>query len=215
MATRKGNGILVAALDGSPVPQDEYDDWYDTEHIPDRKRVPGFLTLERWVSIAHPRHTVATYDLASEDVLWSPPYLAIARQNSTPWTRRVTGRSPLLLRFEGTQTLPGDAIGDASAGVLVLNAMNCAPEAEDEFNAWYDQEHIPGLAAVAGCLRARRFVAASGSHRYLALYHVTTLDVVQGADWKKAVETPWTMRIRPHMRDRVRMVCRRYVRRDP
>lgn len=205
-------GMLVAAFDSSPVPQDEYDDWYDTEHIPDRRKVPGFLTLERWVSIDHPRHTVATYDLEHPDVLWSAPYLAIARESSTPWTRRITGRCHQLLRFEGRQTLPGREAGVESAGILVLNAMNCAPEAEDEFNAWYDTEHIPQLAAVSGCVSARRFVAIASTRKFLALYHVTALDVVLGEAWKKAVETPWTMKVRPHMRDHLRMVCRRYVR---
>jgi hypothetical protein len=210
MTTPKG--MLVAAFDSSSIPKDEYDDWYDTEHIPDRQKVPGFLTLERWVSIDHPRHTVATYDLERSDVLTSAPYLAIARQNSTPWTRRITGRCQQILRFEGNQTLPGADIGTAAAGALVLNAMNCPPEAEDEFNAWYDEEHIPQLAAVKGCLNARRFVALASSHKYLALYHIASPEVQAGTAWAKAVETPWTSKMRPHMRDRIRIVCRRYVR---
>jgi hypothetical protein len=36
-------GILIAAMDFSNVPADEFNDWYDTEHIPERQRVPGFL----------------------------------------------------------------------------------------------------------------------------------------------------------------------------
>lgn len=206
----KPMGMLVAAFDSTKVAQDEYDAWYDTEHIPDRQRVPGFLSWERWVSVENPRHTVATYDLAHSDVLWSAPYLAIARENSTPWTRRVTGLCGRLLRFEGDQTLPGRAAGPAEAGGLLVNAMNCAPEAEADFNAWYDQEHIPQLAAVPGCLVARRFVATTSTHKYLALYHLESPDVVLTEAWHKAVETPWTTRIRPHMQDRFRIVCRRY-----
>jgi hypothetical protein len=36
-------GILIAAMDFSHVPADEFNDWYDTEHIPERQRVPGFF----------------------------------------------------------------------------------------------------------------------------------------------------------------------------
>ena len=40
-------GVLIAAMDFSNVAADEFNDWYDTEHIPERQRVPGFLTLQR------------------------------------------------------------------------------------------------------------------------------------------------------------------------
>ena len=36
-------GILIAAMDFSNVAEDEFHDWYDTEHIPERLRVPGFI----------------------------------------------------------------------------------------------------------------------------------------------------------------------------
>ena len=28
-------GVLIAAMDFSNVPADEFNDWYDTEHVPD------------------------------------------------------------------------------------------------------------------------------------------------------------------------------------
>ncbi len=58
-------GALIAAMDFSNVAADEFNDWYDTEHIPERRRVPGFLTLQRWIGADNPRQSVATYDLDS------------------------------------------------------------------------------------------------------------------------------------------------------
>jgi len=40
-------GILIAAMNFSDVAEDEFHDWYDTEHIPERLRVPGFLSIYR------------------------------------------------------------------------------------------------------------------------------------------------------------------------
>ena len=37
-------GILIAAMDFSAAPEDEFHDWYDLEHVPERLRVPGFRT---------------------------------------------------------------------------------------------------------------------------------------------------------------------------
>jgi hypothetical protein len=41
--TAMAKGVLIAAMDFSNVAEDEFNDWYDTEHIPERQRVPGFL----------------------------------------------------------------------------------------------------------------------------------------------------------------------------
>ena len=65
-------GILIAAMDFSNVAADEFNDWYDAERIPERQRVPGFLTLQRWIGAENPRQSVATYDLDSLAVLQKP-----------------------------------------------------------------------------------------------------------------------------------------------
>src|SRR5437868_14007985 len=82
-------GILIAAMDYSDVAADEFHDWYDTEHIPERLAVPGFLNAERWLGGANPRQSVALYDLDSVSVLQSPPYRAVGRINVSPCTKRV------------------------------------------------------------------------------------------------------------------------------
>ena len=56
-------GILVAAMDFSAAPEDEFHDWYDLEHMPERLRVPGCLNADRWIGITNPKISVATYDL--------------------------------------------------------------------------------------------------------------------------------------------------------
>ncbi|MPZ47591.1 MAG: hypothetical protein GEV05_30395 [Betaproteobacteria bacterium] len=204
-------GILLNARNHASVPRDEYDDWYQDEHLPERSRVPGFLTAERWVDVNDPNVSVAVYDLASVDVLGSAAYRAVGYDNLSPWTRRVARLSERLLRFEGTQTLPGDAPSPSGSGALLVNAMNAAPEGEAEFNRWYDEEHIPALSAVPGTLLARRFRATATSKQWhLALYHLESPDMVATEAWAKAVATPWTQRIRPFMRDRLRIVCRPY-----
>jgi len=205
-------GTLIAAMNIGRAAVDEFHDWYDTEHLPERQRVPGFLACERWVGAADPRVSVATYDLDTVGVLATPAYRAIGGDNLSPWSRRVTSLVDRLMRFEGDQIVPGDQLPPAGAGGLLLNAMNIAPELEGEFNDWYDKEHIPALAAVPGVLAARRFRGTSGNRRYVALYHLATPDVVESAEWKQARQSDWTSRLQPHFRDHLRLVLRRYVR---
>lgn len=207
-------GLLLAAFDFSNAHADEFHDWYDLEHLPERRAISGFDSAERWISVENPHHAVAAYDLESIEVLRGEAYRAIGYDNVGPWTRRITGICRILIRFEGIQTTPGGMSTPGGAGGLLVNAINVAPEHDAEFNDWYDREHIPALAAVPGTLAARRYASAEsdGSHRYVALYHLASPDVAVSDDWKSAVDTPWSARVRPYFRDRLRFLAARYVR---
>jgi len=196
----------------SDVAADEFHDWYDTEHVPERLRVPGFINARRWIGSGDPKVSVALYDLDNVGVLHSPPYLAVGGDNGTPWTKRVTGRVNMITRFEGDQILSGDGLAPDGAEALLLISMNVAPEHEAEFNEWYDVEHLPALGAVPGVLQARRYRGTGARQKYMALYHFARSDVLGGPAWKEAAETPWTNKLRPHFRDYIRIDARPYRR---
>jgi hypothetical protein len=206
-------GALIAAMDFSNVDAGEFNDWYDTEHVPERQRVPGFLTLQRWIGAENPRLSVATYDLENLAVLQSPGYRAIGGANLSPWSKRVTAKVERVLRYEGEQTLPGDATAPTNAGGLLLVGMTPGAEVEAAFNTWYDKEHVPALAGVRGVLCARRFRTSGSGPKYVALYHLTAPEVVESADWKQAsASTPMPQHVRDQISDRLRLVCRNYLR---
>jgi hypothetical protein len=206
-------GALIAAMDFTNVAADEFNDWYDLEHIPERARVPGFLTLQRWIGADNPKQSVATYDLENVAVLQGAAYRAIGGENLSPWSKRVTGKVERLLRFEGEQILPGDATAPANAGGLLLVGMTPAQAHETAFNAWYDTEHVPALARVPGVLCARRYRTNGGNPKYLALYHLTAPGVVDSPEWKRASEsTPMPQHVRDQITNRLRLVCRSYAR---
>jgi hypothetical protein len=215
-------GILIAAMNIANAAEDEFHDWYDTEHLPERQRVPGFLLCQRWIGAGDRKISIATYDLGNVAVLQSPGYQAIGGANLSPWSKRVTSRVERLMRFEGDQILPGDRLPPDNAGGFLINAMSVDPAAEAEFNKWYDTEHIPALTAVPGVLAARRFRATvslqptglsrGANRRYVALYHLVSPDVQATPAWKSAADSEWTRRMRPHFRDHLRLVCKKYVR---
>ena len=205
-------GILIASMNMANAAEDEFHDWYDTEHLPERVACPGFLRCQRWIGVQDRKISVATYDLETIGVLQSPGYLAIGGVNLSPWSKRLGSRYERLMRFEGEQILPGDRIAPEDGEGFLLNAMNCAPEIEAEFNEWYNTEHIPLLAAVPGVIMARRFRATNANRKYVALYHLESPDVQATPAWKNAADTEWTRKLRPHFRDHLRLVCRKYVR---
>jgi hypothetical protein len=206
-------GALIVAMDFTTVAADEFNDWYDIEHIPERQRVTGFGTVQRWIGADNPRQSVVTYDLESLAVLQSAGYRAIGGENLSPWSKRVTAKVERLLRFEGEQILPGDATAPSGAGGLLLVGMTPAQAHETAFNAWYDTEHVPALARVPGVLCARRYRTSGGNPKYLALYHLASPGVVDSPEWKQAsASTPMPQHVRDQITDRLRLVCRSYVR---
>lgn len=73
-----------------------------------------------------------------------------------------------------------------------------APAVEEDFNRWYSEEHLPGLAAVTGTVLAQRWYAPSASPRYIASYELATRETFGSPDWLAVRATPWSSRIRPH-----------------
>lgn len=75
-------GLLLLCFDYSKVAVDEFNDWYDTEHIPERQRTRGILNAHRWLAIGGSRISVASYDLQDIAALKNSEYLAISGSNS-------------------------------------------------------------------------------------------------------------------------------------
>jgi hypothetical protein len=73
--------------------------------------------------------------------------------------------------------------------------------AEADFNDWYTQEHMPGLAAVPGTVRAMRLYNRDGAPRYHALYLMQTRDTFGSPQWLAVRGTDWSSRVRPHFKN--------------
>ena len=205
-------GLLVAGFNYSMVDAGEFNDWYDTEHVPERQRCAGFINCVRWEGVDDPKVAIATYDLDSPGVLHSPPYLAIGRENLSPWSKRMTGKAQRLLRIEGEQLIPGDQVMTGATPNLMIFACNVKPDMQTEVRKWYGEEHIPRLSKVPGVASARFFSANAGTHNHIALYEIDKPETCASAVWKEAAVTEWTKRMAPHLGDVLRVVLKRYVR---
>ena len=214
-------GLLGGGFDFSAANEEEFNEWYDTEHVPERLRIAGFINAVRWIGADNPKLSLAIYDLESLDVLKKPEYRAVSPENFSPWAKRLlVRRCKRVCRFNAEQIRTRKVAPDDAAGLLVF-ATNVAPDVEAEFNAWYDEEHVPRLSALPGVLMARRFktagaaIAGSADRKYIATYHLASPDVCESAAWKEAALTAWTRQMQPHFRDALRLRCTRYLRTVP
>jgi hypothetical protein len=99
-------------------------------------------------------------------------------------------------------------------GILAI-FNNVAPGRDDDFNNWFQGEHLAERLAVPGFLYGRRHQALSGSSAYFNFYVVESPDVLTSKAYLDRVNAP-TPRSRVTMseifRDMCRTVCRREMR---
>ncbi|GGX33570.1 hypothetical protein GCM10007242_45970 [Pigmentiphaga litoralis] len=107
-----------------------------------------------------------------------------------------------------TTVLPGRSAGQPAPFHYIVET-DIAPDAEADMNAWYEQEHLPGLAAVEGNVLSRRLVASKGSPRYYACYDLVDPSARQTAAWTAVTATPWSSRVRPNFRNTRRTIFAR------
>ena len=86
-------GFLLVTMQPPPALEEEFNAWYDTEHIPERAAIPGFETALRFVCLSGFPRYLAMYDLARQEVLETADYLRVAYERSSPWTKRNRGPS--------------------------------------------------------------------------------------------------------------------------
>jgi hypothetical protein len=155
-------GFLLVTMEPAAGAEDEFNDWYDTEHFPQRAGLPGFESASRWVCFEGWPRYLAIYDLTGTDALASDAYRAVSGPNSTPWSKRVLPRTLGRLRVVAEQAIPGDALTVGPAGVSRLLLARFRSPATD------------GLAApfrgVRGLMQVRVFAEPPATAWVLAAF---------------------------------------------
>ena len=206
MAAKKGTGLLMVWADVPADKEDDFNRWYNEEHMAERLSVPGFLDAARYEAVKNgPKH-LACYELESPAVLESPAYKRV-QANPTPWTKR---RSPdvigtTFIRNVYTmihpKALAPNVAQSGMAPSLQIGRMDVPPDIDAEFNTWYNTIYVPNYEKVPGVIRGRRYRAVVGSPAYLTLYEFEHPAVSESAAWLAQRDVaPETQKIRPHMR---------------
>jgi hypothetical protein len=110
-------------------------------------------------------------------------------------------------RLQALMEIDGASVGMPASHHYVVET-DVVPQAEADLNAWYDREHLPGLAAVPGTVRAARYRSLDGGPRYHACYELATQDAFGSAPWLAVRATDWSSRVRPAFVNTRRMMFR-------
>ena len=99
-------GTLIVMMHCPSSFDEEFNEWYDNEHVPERLAIPGFETGARFKCLSGFPSYLAVYDMASPEVIETEAYLKVAGSNFSPWTNRVLSRVKIS-RAVGKQIYPG------------------------------------------------------------------------------------------------------------
>lgn len=187
----------------------EFTSWYDEEHLDDLLAVPGVRSARRFVrhggfamSSPSDRDHLVLYEV--EDCAFrTPEYRELSVTPSGRTLRTTSGLERVRTVYQKVYpphgALTGSGVDTSDAlplGAALLHvAMHCTDARRAEFEAWYNEDHLPALAGVDGVLHARRYVASEGApvppgHNvnfpYLAIYELASPEVLESAEFREA-----------------------------
>jgi hypothetical protein len=207
MPKTRGTGLLMAWTDVDPGHEDEFNRWYDTEHMGRLLAVPGFLSGARYRALRGGPKYLAMYELEDHNVLRSAAFLDSIRYQ--PTARRLavspstTGRNFLLNGYRQifpARTHPAENPTELPR-YLQMGRISVMASMEEEFNDWYNTCYIPGFLKVPGVVWARRFTAIEAEPKYLTVYEFDNPGVPDTKEWMAARDSnPWSRRVRAGMR---------------
>ena len=207
MPAKKGRGLLMIYSDIAPENEEEFNRWYDEEHIPERLSIPGVLNAARYLALQGGPKYLACYELA-EPVAWHSDAWQYWLKNPTEWSQRM---SPGVVGINYVRNLyrliyPGDVPESTAqadmAPLMLVGRMSVPEDLEDRFNEAYNNERLPECYKVPGYIRGRRFQAIMGDPKYTTVHEMESLQVSKSREWEawRTMTSPvWTDTVRPHM----------------
>ncbi len=155
-------GLLLTMTEPPAAMEEEFNAWYDDEHMAERLAIPGFRSARRWVADVAPGEGryLATYELDSPGILSSAPYLA-RFNNQSPWSKRCLSKAVVFRRWACEQKGRADP-HPAARHLLCVIAES------------------PIVLPVTGALQVRHFVAGTTHIALAELSHPTIPPVKTG-----------------------------------
>lgn len=155
------SGILAVWSDITPEAAEDYDAWYEQDHMFERLVVDGFHRARHYRTVAGAQQFFTYFVTDNAAVMQSPAYVQSAN-NSTPWTQRI------LPNFRNTNRTAFNVIrrigwGYGAASMTIRIAVQ--HNRETELIRWLGQEQLPSLLERPGIIGAQLWAADIESTR--------------------------------------------------
>ncbi len=189
----RGTGLLYVEMDCPPQFEEEFHIWYNTEHVPERLGIQGFLNGRRYQALLGSPRWLASYDLTSTAVLRSPEYLAVMGRGRSIGTKRTSFYCQLRRAvYELSWSGGGLSLraSEGAQGLLAVRYDGAAAEVES-FNAHHDAEIAPRLLELPEVLAIRRFNCVDPAPEQLVICDLANPWIVQTPEFRRLWTEGW------------------------
>jgi hypothetical protein len=169
-----GAGAVVVWNDVAEQGRDQFYDWHDKEHIPERLAIPGFRRGRRYIKPGHSPEWLTLYEADDLDVVTSPEYLQ--RLNSpTPGTTRT------LQYFRNTSRAVCRIVistGSSSGGNVLAMRLDVPGAQSDAMCRYLSMDVFPRALALTGVVACHLYASdQDASHLRTAESNTREFDV--------------------------------------
>jgi hypothetical protein len=143
-----GKGMLITSMDVDPADDQDFNLWYDREHLAERVGIEGFLEARRWIAERAPTKYFCTYSTDRFEVLSSPAYKKVLA-SQTDWSKKH------ISQFQNFGRVVGRVAESRGQGRgAVLGVVRLRPGAEDgkalrtRLREFLDPGMLPGIISM-------------------------------------------------------------------
>jgi hypothetical protein len=169
-----GTGAVLVWNDVSAEGREQFYQWHDKEHIPERLALPGFRRGRRYRCEGHSPEWLTLYEADDIGVVVSPAYMA--RLNApTPLTQKTLR---YFLNTSRAVCSIAHSVGTSSGGHVLALRLDVSVEGVAAMRAYLEGDAFPRALAITGVLACHLYGADSpASHLDTAESSTRTFDV--------------------------------------
>jgi len=157
-AKKSGQGIILVLAQSEPeVSTSEFDEWHNKQNTAVLSAASEIQTVTRYKETdGQTPQWLTTYDIASTEPASSVEY-AHLRDALEGNRDTIVPQLPILQHRAYTLLIERENPSASPAKCLLFAGWLVPPELDEEFNRWYDEEHIGDISKLPEWVRTRRY----------------------------------------------------------
>jgi len=141
-----GKGVIAIWQDLVPEFKDEYREWHNRQHIPERLGIPGFRRARRFIAVEGGPEFYTLYETDRVEDVGGKAYLD--RLNApTEWTRKIM---PAFRNMARSVCCVAYSAGAGEGGFMLTGRFGFAPAKESALSAEFRYRVLPPLCDLPG-----------------------------------------------------------------
>jgi hypothetical protein len=193
-------GVFIELINMPDSVADKWAEWYDNTYLKARTKIPGVVAGRRAKGVVGSIQNIVVYDLTDFVIPysreWQEADAAVAADSPPPApVADALGAMEQWVYRQIFTIVEGDYEPE-NTEILHGAFFEVPSRDQDEFNDWYNSEHVEFVKTVEGYRNCRRFQALEEPTKFCALYDVVSVAHSDAKNVAAQNYTPWANRVR-------------------